>query len=109
MNNNIIVDMYIIQMIVIESINNTNNKTVIGISMFGTLNTLTKSIKKTYLKNLFLNINSPILPENELDIKLDIELDKLIKEIEKYRIDTKIYIFNNQFKLYLDNVKIEFV
>jgi hypothetical protein len=95
-----------INVLISECVNYYDNENTIGVSMFGTLNILTISIKNTYRSNMFLNEkNWPILPENELDK----ELNNLTKELKKNRTNTKIVRFGNQFTLYLDEAEIEFI
>jgi hypothetical protein len=97
--------MYNIDMFGYEKFENYK-KNAIKIFMFGIPNTLTIAIKNTYRSEMFLDKNNwPILHENEINI----ELNKLTKELKKNKTDIKIDKFDNQFTLYLDEVEMEFV
>lgn len=89
-----------INILVVEYVKPINYKNVISVKMFGTPNTLTSTIKKIYYLNLFIGK----LPKNEMDV----EINKLTKELKK-KTDVKIYRYNNQLTLYLDEVEMEFV
>ena len=94
-----------INVLISEYTNYHNNKYAVGVSMFGTPNTLTIAIKNTYKNSMFLDEkNWPTMPDYELDKELNI----LMKELKKNKTDTKIDRYGNQFTLHLDEVEMEF-